>query len=219
MSDTTGHNFGKDYWEKHWDDAHRAHESGESAPNPSVITETAGLTPGTALDAGCGTGAEATWLAGHGWRVVGADISATALERAAARAVQASVSDRVTWLEADLTTWEPSDRFDLVVTNYAHPSIPQLAFYERIATWVAPGGTLVIVGPLTEPTPERSGHAHGHDDAEHPPAEATVTLADISAVLDPSDWRIDNAEELTRVAPGRSTGVLRDAVVRATRGR
>ena len=43
--------------------------------------------PGTALDAGCGEGAEATWLASRGWDVTAADISAEALARAAARAV------------------------------------------------------------------------------------------------------------------------------------
>lgn len=215
------HSFDKDYWEQHWDDAHRAHESAESLPHPYLARETDGLTPGTALDAGCGTGAEAIWLAGHGWRVVGADISATALERAAGRAVTASVSDRVSWVEADLTTWEPVGRFDLVVTNYAHPAMPQLAFYERIAQWVAPGGTLVIVGHLNAPDPAGSRHVHERDSASsgHPPAEATVAPADIAAVLDPDAWRIETAGEYSRAAAGGPTAHLRDAVVRATRRR
>ena len=210
------HSFEKDYWEQHWEEAHPAADgSDESAPNPYLVRETTGLAPGTALDAGCGTGAEAIWLATHGWQVTAADISATALAQAAERAARASVSDRVTWVEADLTSWEPADRFDLVVTNYAHPAMPQLAFYERIADWVAPGGTLLIVGHLHDPDAPDHGHGHG----DHPPAEATVTLTDITGRLDPAEWRIDSGEEQTRTLGGPGGGALplRDVVVHATR--
>ena len=44
------------------------------------------MTPGRALDLGCGEGADAMWLAGHGWRVTAVDVSQTALDRAAADA-------------------------------------------------------------------------------------------------------------------------------------
>ncbi|WP_370121768.1 class I SAM-dependent methyltransferase [Arthrobacter sp. MW3 TE3886] len=117
-------------------------DSGGSAPNPHLVRETGGLAPGTALDAGCGTGAEATWLAARGWQVTGADISGAALAQAAERAEGQSAPGRVTWVEADLTSWAPGGRFDLVTTHYAHPAMPQLAFYERISHWVAPGGML-----------------------------------------------------------------------------
>ena len=87
-----------------------------------------------------GPAREPYWLAWQGWQVTGADISATALAQASADAASASVPDRVTWIEADLTIWEPDGRFDLVTTNYAHPTIPQLAFYQRISAWVGQGG-------------------------------------------------------------------------------
>jgi len=82
------HSFDKDYWERHWAQAHDAapEDAGSSAPNPHLIRETGALAPGTALDAGCGTGAEATWLAAHGWQVAGADISGAALAQASERA-------------------------------------------------------------------------------------------------------------------------------------
>ncbi|WP_104162279.1 bifunctional 2-polyprenyl-6-hydroxyphenol methylase/3-demethylubiquinol 3-O-methyltransferase UbiG [Cryobacterium sp. N22] len=223
------HSFEKDYWERHWEQAHdpASDVSGQSSPNPHLEREIAGLEPGTALDAGCGTGADAIWLADHGWRVTAADISAAALEAATERATEASVAERVTWLEADLTTWLPAGRFDLVTTSYAHPAIPQLAFYERIADWVAPGGTLLIVGHLHEPASadhegghkHGHGHEHGHGPGQRPPAEATVTLADITGRLDPATWRIESAEEHTRTVTGpegRSL-LMRDAIVRATR--
>jgi len=226
------HSFEKDYWEQHWVQAGRTTtaDRAESTANPYLVRETSGLAPGTALDAGCGTGAEALWLAGQGWSVIGADISAAALGQAAERAATVSRADRVTWVQADLTTWEPDGLFDLVVTNYAHPAIPQLAFYDRIADWVAPGGTLLIVGHLHHvggPAHTHDGpHEHNgaHQDTPHhvqfdhgdePPVEATVTLADITGRLDPRVWRIDTAEEHTR--PAGQGRPLHDVVVRASR--
>ncbi|MFF2243841.1 class I SAM-dependent methyltransferase [Arthrobacter sp. NPDC058130] len=207
------HSFDKDYWEGHWEQAHDAAAAGSdaNAPNPHLTRETAGLAPGTALDAGCGTGAEATWLAAQGWQVTGADISAAALVQAAERAAQEPVSDSVTWVEADLSSWEPDHRFDLVTTSYAHPAMPQLAFYRRISEWVAPGGSLLIIGHLHHPA--STGHSH------RPPAEATVTLADITRGLDPAVWSIQSAKELTRTIPrpGGRALALHDAVVHATR--
>ncbi|NHW87973.1 SAM-dependent methyltransferase, partial [Escherichia coli] len=52
----------------------------------------------------------------------------------------------------------------------------------------------------------------------HPPAEATVTLADITASLDPAEWEIVTAKEHQRPVPvpGGQTVTLHDVVVRAT---
>ncbi len=210
------HDFDKSYWEQHWTPA-RAHDSG-MPPNPHLIDHARGLPTGTALDAGCGAGAESVWLARQGWRVLGADISAHALEAAARRAEEAGVDDRASWIEADLTTWEPEGHFDLVLTCYAHPTIPQAEFYRRISGWVAVGGSLLIVGHLPG-TDTDDAHGHGHGDT-HRPAEATVTAADITAALEESGapWRIDAATESARTIHAHGgEKVLRDAVIRATR--
>jgi SAM-dependent methyltransferase len=199
------HAFDKDYWEHHWDDR----TSHTVAANPYLVEETAGLTPGTALDAGCGAGGEAIWLAEQGWQVTGADISAAALQSAARQALTAGVD--VTWIEADLTTWNPTARWDLVMTHYAHPSIPQLEFYRHIAQWVAPGGSLLIVGHLHD-----GGHHHSQDG--EPPHEATVTAKDITALFDASSWHIETAIERSRTVGGVGvhSKTLRDAVVRVS---
>ncbi|MFC4223490.1 class I SAM-dependent methyltransferase [Lysinibacter cavernae] len=161
------HNFDREFWEQHWHERNEQHGTPNeqaSPANPYLAQETASLTPGTALDAGCGTGTEAIWLASQGWQVTGADISSTALEAARQATVNAAaagqnVADRLTWVEADLTVWQPEETFDLVVTNYAHPTIPQLEFYSRLADWVSPGGTLLVIGHL---------HGHGdHGDGAH----------------------------------------------------
>ncbi|WP_018909532.1 class I SAM-dependent methyltransferase [Salinispora arenicola] len=205
------HSFDKAYWQQHWQQSHgdRPGSIASNPPNPYLARETVGLTPGTALDAGCGAGAEAIWLASHGWQVTATDISADALTHAADRATASRLGKPIRWVEADLTTWEPGMRFDLVTTHYAHPAMPQLAFYQRICDWVTPGGTLLIVGHLHT---SQSTDDHGH------PAEATVALADITAGLDAADWDIVTTEEHQRPVPG-PTGqpvTLHDVVVRAT---
>lgn len=207
------HEFDRNYWEHRWQEtpADDRDDHSSRAPHPYVIQETAHLEPGTALDAGCGDGAEAIWLAANGWHVTAADISQSALERTARRAQVTGVADLLRLVEADLSQWQPDERFDLVTSHYAHPAMPQLDFYARIADWVEPGGTLLLVGHL---------HVHGetgHD--HHPPASASVTAAAIADRLGARNWQIDTAEEVERVAttPNGQDVTLHDVVVRATR--
>jgi SAM-dependent methyltransferase len=204
--------FDKQYWESHWQQAHAHAPGSEIVANPYLAREISTLTPGAALDAGCGEGAEAVWLAAEGWQVIAVDISTEALARADERATSACVApERVQWVEADLSVWDPGTHFDLVTTHYAHPAMPQLAFYARIAYWVAPRGTLLIVG-------HRHGHEqHGHE--HNPPDEVSVTAASVVALLDTAQWDIVTADEPTRTATTRAgqTVELNDVVVRATR--
>ncbi|WP_207843051.1 class I SAM-dependent methyltransferase [Williamsia soli] len=210
------HAFDKNYWDDVWQ-GHRAAAMAAGEPNPHLVREIADLTPGTALEAGCGAGTEAIWLASRGWQVTAADIAADALARAAERAAASEVSGQVHWVEADLSTWVPETHFDLVTTHYAHPAMPQLDFYDRIASWVAPGGTLFIVGHLHHDNHGATGeHGHGH---EHPPAEASATAASITARLDPTVWEVATASESHRTMTGhdgRETPI-HDVVVKAIR--
>jgi 2-polyprenyl-3-methyl-5-hydroxy-6-metoxy-1,4-benzoquinol methylase len=72
-----------------WDERYSEHaQMWSGRPNGTLLVEVVALTPGTALDVGCGEGGDAVWLAEHGWRVTGLDVSQAALTRAqtAARA-------------------------------------------------------------------------------------------------------------------------------------
>ncbi len=61
------------------------------------------LAPGRAVDLGCGSGANAIFLAEHGFDVVGVDFSPVALRKAAVKAEAAGVAQRVRFVRGDLT--------------------------------------------------------------------------------------------------------------------
>lgn len=200
--------FDRAYWERHWGVVAPA-GSPDVPAHPYLATETAHLSPGTALDAGCGAGAEALWLAARGWLVTAADISATALSAARARARATKAGRGIEWVETDLSRWQPRRTWDLVVTSYAHPEGGQLPFYRRIGSWVASAGTLLIVAHLP-------AGAHG-DRREHPDG-SSAGVPEIIAALDAPGWRVEAAYEHSRTAgPRNSPVLLRDVVVRALR--
>lgn len=199
--------FDKTYWEDHWTPKASAQDR-HMPVNPYLASETRHLNPGTALDAGCGTGTEVLWLAEHGWQVTGADISATALDKAAKRAAEAGQADSVEWIETNVARWEPHRTWDLVTTHYAHPDTGQLPFYELLGSWVAENGSLLIVG-----------HHHGtHHQHDHP-EEATVTLEAIAELFHAPSWSIDASYENTRTIDRghHGAGQLHDVVVRVQR--
>lgn len=137
-------------------------------PNPQLVTEASSLEPGTALDVGCGEGADALWLARRGWKVTATDISSVALDRARAHA-EGTGAD-IEWLEADLTKWDPQGRsFDLVSAQFFHMLEPARGImFRALGDVVAPGGHLLIVGhhPDDAPTPHHLELLHSTDYVE-----------------------------------------------------
>src|SRR5512144_263955 len=87
-------------WEEHYGERERVW-SGRVNLRLAEVAEA--LTPGRALDLGCGEGADAVWLADHGWQVTAVDISQTALDRAAVEAKARGVADRIDFQRRDLT--------------------------------------------------------------------------------------------------------------------
>ena len=66
-------------WEERYAGSHKVW-SGRVNPTLAAVVEP--LVAGRALDLGCGEGADALWLAAHGWQTTGVDVSPTAVERA-----------------------------------------------------------------------------------------------------------------------------------------
>lgn len=204
--------LGKEFWERRY----RAHPVvRHGRPNPPLVEAAANLPPGTALDAGCGEGADAIWLASRGWRVTAVDFAATALRRSRERAetLGAAIADRIEWIAADLTEWRPTEEpFDLVSTQYAHvPSASRTALFRTLAASVAPGGTLLVVG---------------HHPPDHlptgtpgPAGDLYLRAEEVAACLDPDQWDISVADARSRSVadPACHEVPVRDAVLRARR--
>ena len=149
--------FDKDYWDAKYRDRHHLW-SGD--PNPQLVAEATGLAPTTALDVGCGEGADAIWLARRGWTVTAVDLASTALQRAAVHAQEAGgeIAARIEWREEDVTSWiaEPG-RFGLVSAQFLHfPAQERAVLFGRLAAAVAPGGTLLLVGHMSRTCRRRS---------------------------------------------------------------
>jgi len=199
----------------YWDDRYgTADRIWSGAPNAQLVAEVTDLPPGTALDAGCGEGGDAHWLAGRGWRVTALDVSEVALRRAAAHA-PAEAGDRIRWQQADFTAWEPDGAvFDLVSAQFLHfPSALRKRVYARLAAAVPPGGTLLIVA--REPSELHAGM--GHDCHGHEP-DMFVTAEQLAAELDPAAWEVLVTDSRPRVAQVDDREVpISDAVLRARR--
>src|SRR3712207_6794823 len=132
------------FWEGHY---RRRERVWSGRPNPVLVAVVGGLRPGTALDLGCGEGGDAIWLARHGWRVTAVDVSATALDRAAADAAIAGVADNIDFLRHDLSLTFPPGAFDLVSAQYLHSPVEfrRASVLQKAAGAVTPGGLLLIV--------------------------------------------------------------------------
>ncbi len=184
--DTPGPERPAEFWDARYGASERVW-SGK--PNAALVRETAGLVPGLALDLGCGEGADAIWLAGGGWRVVGVDVSRVALERAGKHAEQAGVAERVRWERHDLAETFPAGSFDLVSAHFLHSPVgmPREDILRGAAAAVAPGGVLLVVGhagwPSWGPRPEFDVHFPT-------PAEVYESLG-----LPPSAWELLVSDE------------------------
>jgi thioredoxin reductase/SAM-dependent methyltransferase len=210
--------FGPDAWDARHLARGEAHRDGDQ-PN-RVLTEAAAALPaGTVLDAGAGTGADACWLAGHGWTVTAVDLSPAALDAAAARA--ARLGHDITWRRADLTTETAPGTFDLVVSHYlCVPSTQRRALVANLAAAVAPGGTLLLVGHAPADAKEAGDLAAGQHDHRHPaapdphPAEVAWSAAEVAAMLGP-EWVIEVAETRPREPREIHGSPTHDSVLRA----
>jgi len=117
-------------------------------PNAVLVAETSDLTPGRAVDLGCGEGGDAIWLAEQGWQVTAIDFSESGLRKAAEHAAERGVADRIEFRQADLRTWTPDgEQWDLVTSCFLHLlDHGMLEATRQMAAAVAPGGTLLVAG-------------------------------------------------------------------------
>ena len=180
--------------EAFWDDLYNQRTTIWSGnPNAVLVQEASKLTPGRALDIGCGEGADSLWLAGQGWNVTGVDISDVALGRARA-AHQALEPQTLTvdWRQEDVLDWTPPvEAFDLVSVHFLQVPPDELELTtRRFAAAVAPNGRLLIVG-----------HSPSDSHASQHPAKHRLFAPEPVVAAAGDGFEVIHAEHRTRTTP------------------
>ncbi|MCU1680321.1 MAG: putative reductase [Amycolatopsis sp.] len=207
-----GHTVPEVFDEVFWEERYRSTTAVWSGnPNAQLVAEASDLPAGAALDVGCGEGADTLWLASRGWQVTAVDFSTVALQRAAAKAEELGIGERVDWVHTDVVDWTPAvGCFDLVSAQFMHlPAQQRDVLYARLAASVAPGGSLVIVGHHP---------SHMHSAMDRPEMRGMFfTGEDLAAALDPAEWDVVAVDARSRPAidPDGREITLQDAVLHA----
>jgi SAM-dependent methyltransferase len=196
----------QEYWEQHYG-AHDRVWTGRV--NAQLADGVESLRPGRALDLGCGEGADALWLAERGWRVVAVDVSHTALQRAAADALDRGLERHIDFQRHDLSDSFPEGTFDLVTAHYLHSParLNREQVLRRAAEAVGSGGLLLIVDHGGAP-PWASKLAQDH---RFPSVDEVIASLD----LDDNAWERLQVESVSRsaVGPEGQTGTVIDNVI------
>ncbi|MFJ4621418.1 trans-aconitate 2-methyltransferase [Streptomyces sp. NPDC088812] len=183
-----------------WDPAQYLRHAGHRArPFTDLLAHVPDLPgdPPRIADLGCGPGHLTAVLADR-WstaRVTGYDNSPRMLDRARTHA-----GARLDFAHADLTTWTPSETYDLIVSNAALQWVP--GHLDAFPTWldgIAPGGTFAFQVPHNLDAPlhalmrelgdsprwkARVGHALRPVDSVHAPGVYLDRLARLGCATD-----------------------------------
>ncbi len=178
--------------------------------NQTVADIVAGLTPGTALDLGCGEGGDTLWLSSHGWQATGVDISPTAVSRGREQAENLGLDPAsYTFVAEDLATWSPETTYDLVTSSFLHSfevEIPRADILRRATTFVAPGGHFLLVTHAEPPSWADVDHHH----RDLPSPDDDLTMLDFG-----NQWEVLVCETRERegTGPQGQKGTLIDGVI------
>jgi ubiquinone/menaquinone biosynthesis C-methylase UbiE len=140
-----------------WDDA-RAYDLATGSFRDDIVYWqglVAEYQPRRVLDLACGTGRITLSLADIGTRyhddfsLVGVDMSASFLRRAAEKGAAAGLGERVRWIEGDMRSFALEEAFDLIILGYnglawVDTIDDHLALLGAVRRHLAPGGYFAI---------------------------------------------------------------------------
>jgi SAM-dependent methyltransferase len=182
-----------DFQREQWNDNFRQDVGFTHDPNQLLVTATAGVAPGAALDLATGQGRNALHLARAGWAVTAVDISDEGLRRAREAASRAHVA--LDTVQADIDAYDYGvAKWDLITEIYVPNPVARAA---KIKAGLRPGGLFVLEFFLDE------------GDGGVKPAELRAQFADGFDILrdevveDRPDWGQDRAKLVRFVARKR----------------
>lgn len=207
------------FWDQRYGESDAIWSGKVNTALADVVTERV-LEPGSALDLGCGEGADVIWLAQRGWRVTGLDISAVAIERAQAAATAQGLStDQAQFETTDFTEWTEAQQFDLVTASFLQSPV---AFDRQYALGaaqdlVAPGGHLIVISHASFPPWAKDYHEDAEHQVPHEPATPESELEILQ--FDDYRWVVEVAEVRSRqiTGPDGDALTLDDTVIVARR--
>ena len=164
----------------------------------ALVEGPSALRPGRALDIGCGTGTDTTYLATHGWDVTAIDMVPKALAAARRNATAAGVAPR--FIEGDVTRMHElgaGDDYSLLLDFGCFHTLPEdqrPAYVNSVSRAAAPDATLLLYGFRRPP--------------KAAPMHAGVTVDEVRQRFSQAGWELVNAERasadtLDRRAPSR----------------
>lgn len=112
------------------------------------------------LDAGCGDGKNALFLERLGFSVTGIDISGQALDLLGDRFAAADRVPKGAYIEADIESWLPDDRFDVLLSyGLFHCLRPahRVRRHRLMQSRLRPGG-IIVFSALTDGIPMPDDH-------------------------------------------------------------
>lgn len=206
-----------------WNERYAASTVWSGEPNTALVASVSGLVdvaarpagdaPPSALDLGCGEGADACWLAGQGWAVTGVDWSDVALDRA--RSAMAEAGLDAAFVQGDATDpafpsgLSPTGTFDLITLAFIHPEPEDRdSAYAHLPALVAPGGHLLAIAHDPE---------HGERGLGGPPPARLLSPEDILRALHlPTGFEVLVSDVQSRESDGEVTALDSVVLVRRT---
>jgi len=151
---------------------------------------------GDVLELACGTGQWTEQLLAHATEVTAVDASPEMLAVAAARID----NDRVRFIRADIFTWRPDRRYDVVFFGFwlSHVPLERFAsFWSLVADCLRPGGRVLFVDDghrtpdeLIEGESSSTIRRRLNDGTAHRAVKVPHEPADLERRLDEIGWRV-----------------------------
>ena len=171
--------------QKFWNEYYKNTNAPWTTPDAGFVAEVMHLPTGSALELGCGEGADSIWLAKRNWEVTAVDFAPAAIENLTQAAQTQGV--KVKGIVADVTTYQSDEKYDLVFICYMHLRRDERHQMLNSATeLLTPGGILVYIGIAQSSAADSDI-----------PVELLATLDEIVAVL--PDLIIERADVSHRV--------------------